>query len=223
MLRALRITFNVSLALAAIIVAAANYLIFMVVPNERVMGAIQRIFYFHVPSAVGCYLAVAVLLIAALAYLAVRNDAFDAVGEAAGEVGFLFCTITLASGMIWAHVAWNTWFRFEPRLASFLLLWLLFLGYMLLRRFGDRERMGAHAAVLAVLMAVSVPVVVYSINLLPASAQLHPKIIAERGLQHPAYVWALCVSMLGVAALVTALIALRARIGMEERMQRVIQ
>lgn len=123
------------LALSAVSVLYAMYFVFCVVPNERTMGAIQRIFYFHVGSAIACYLAVGTVLISSILYLASGKVVYDQLSHAAGEVGFLFCTVVLVSGMIWGHTAWNTWFRFEPRLVSFLLMWFLFLSFVLLINF----------------------------------------------------------------------------------------
>jgi ABC-type transport system involved in cytochrome c biogenesis permease subunit len=100
-------------AVTAVLVAVSNWLIFLVVPNERVMGAVQRIFYVHVGAAFACYAAFGVVLVASVLFLANRSRGADMVGVAAGEVGFLFCTIVLITGMIWGHSAWNTWFRWE--------------------------------------------------------------------------------------------------------------
>src|SRR5262245_20387252 len=95
--------------LSLLLVGVAQYWIFLVVPNERIMGPVQRIFYFHVGSAIACYCAFGVVLIASMAFLGTRKAVYDIVQQAAGEVAFVFCTIVLLSGMIWGHSAWNTW------------------------------------------------------------------------------------------------------------------
>ena len=169
----------------------ALYFIFMLVPNERLMGPVQRIFYFHVGSAFACYCSVAVMLVAGLWYLGTRNQKADALQAAAGEVGLVFCTIVLVSGMIWGKAAWNTAFSWrEPRLVSFLVLWLIFVGFSMLRRFGDRERVGAHSAVLSILGSITVPVVVYSVKFLSHVGQLHPVVVENRGLKDPMFITA---------------------------------
>lgn len=172
------------LFLTALLIAAANYLVFFYPPNEKIMGAVQRIFYFHVASATTCYISFAIVFVASILYLSKKDRCFDALNVAAAEVGFLFCTITLLSGMIWGKAAWNTWFRFEPRLVSFLLIWLVFLSFSLLRAFADNTRVAAHSAILGILGSVSIPLMIYSIKLLPAAAQLHPQVIEKQGL-HP--------------------------------------
>jgi heme exporter protein C len=197
----------------------ALYLVFVLVPNERVMGPVQRIFYFHVGSAIACYCAFGVVLVASLTFLATRNRLADIVSEAAGEVGFIFCTIVLLTGMIWGHSAWNTWFRWEPRLVTFLLLWIIFLSFNALRMFGDRERVAMHSSVLGILGAVTVPLVVFSIHFLPQSAQLHPQVVGNRGLKDPLFEQALLVSTMALVALQFYLVWIRTRIGILERVK----
>jgi heme exporter protein C len=211
-------TLEISLiGLCALLIALANYLVFMVVPNERVMGPVQRIFYFHVGSAIACYVSVGIVLVGGLFYLATRSIKADVLSQAAGEVGFLFCTIVMITGMIWGHAAWNTWFRWEPRLVTFLLLWLIFLAFNLLRTFGDPTRAATHCAVLGIVGAITVPLVVLSIKLLPELAQLHPQVVDRGGLKDTSYVQAMFLTMGALVLLQGVLIWVRARIGFLER------
>lgn len=195
----------------------ALYLVFMVVPNERIMGPVQRIFYFHVGAAVACYCSFGTVLISAIYYLATRSPLAHMLGKASGEVGFIFCSITLVSGMIWGHSAWNTWFRWEPRLVTFLLLWVIFLGFNLLNQFGDEERIGVQSAVLGILGAITVPLVVYSIQFLPQSAQLHPQVVGNRGLREASFETALGFGSMAMVLLQFYLVWLRTRIGLLEK------
>jgi heme exporter protein C len=199
-----------------LMIGVANFLVFMVVPNEKVMGPVQRIFYFHVGSAIACYCAFAIVLIAGMAYLANRSWRMDLLGQAAGEVGFIFCSIVLISGMIWGHAAWNTWFRWEPRLVSFLLLWLIFLAFNLLRSFGDPRRVGAHCAVLGIVGALTVPLVVFSIKFLPKIAQLHPQVVSEGGLKDSRMLFAFFFTMAALVALQFFMVWLRYQMGVCE-------
>lgn len=199
--------------LTLLLVSASHYLVFMVVPNEIVMGAVQRVFYFHVAAALSCYCAFAGVFVASIAYLATGSRKADRISAACGEVGFIFCTIVLATGMIWGHSAWNTWFRWEePRLVTFLVLWLIFLSFTVLRNFGDPARTAAHSAVLGILGAASVPLVYVSIKFLPASARLHPEVIERGGLKDPSYWWAFGLSTIALLALTGYLSWLRYRI-----------
>src|SRR5262249_12715747 len=114
---------------------------------------------------------------------------WDLVGESSGRVALLFCSIVLATGMIWGKAAWNTWWRWEPRLVSFLILWLLLCAYSILRKnFLGEKAVGTFSAVLGILCAVNVPIVIFSIRILSASEQLHPEVVANQGLRDPRFV-----------------------------------
>lgn len=197
---------------SALLVPYALYYIFMLAPDERMMGAIQRIFYFHVASAIACYVAIAGVFFSSILYLATYKKLYDQISAAAGEVGFLFCSVVLVSGMIWGHTAWNTWFQFEPRLVSFLLIWFIFLAFVFLRAFGEPGKIAVHSAVLGIVGAITVPLMVYSIKLLPASAQLHPQVIEQRGLKDPLYGQALSIAIVALSIFCLYLIRIRFRI-----------
>ena len=200
-----------------LLVGIAQYFIFMVVPNEQIMGAVQRVFYFHVASALACYGAFGVVFVASLLFLTNRNKKADLLCVAAGEVGFVLCTIVLITGMIWGHSAWNTWFRWEePRLVTFLVLWLIFLSFTILRNFGDPSKTAVHGSILGVLGAASVPLVYLSIKLLPSSARLHPEVIEHGGLRDPSYWQAFIISVVGMLSLCVVLVWLRYRVGRAE-------
>ena len=202
--------------LSVVLISAANFLIFTVVPTERQMGAIQRIFYFHVGSAITCYLVFGAVFVCSLGYLFLREEAWDAVNEALAEVGFLFCTITLASGMIWAKTAWNIWFRWEPRLVTFLLLWLLFLGFLILRQSSFYEQRGVHSSVLGILGALVVPLVWLSVELLPQAAQLHPQVVEKGGLKHPLFTLCFVFSIFALSIFAGYLVVFRSRLSLLE-------
>jgi heme exporter protein C len=206
-----------STLLVFIAVAVAQYFIFLVVPNEQVMGAVQRVFYFHVACALACYAAFGVVFVASVAYLTTLRHKADILSAAAGEVGFVLCTIVLITGMIWGHSAWNTWFRWEePRLVTFLVLWLIFLSFTVLRNFGDPENTAVHGSILGILGALSVPLVYVSIKFLPQSARLHPEVVERGGLRDPSYWQAFGISVGAMLVLCGLLIWLRYRVGLLE-------
>jgi heme exporter protein C len=209
--------------LSFLLLGVAQYFVFMVVPNEQVMGAVQRVFYFHVGSAIACYAAFAVVFVASLMYLTNRAPKLDALSVAAGEVGFILCTIVLITGMIWGHSAWNTWFRWEePRLVTFLVLWLIFLSFTILRNFGDPLKTAVHGSILGILGALSVPLVYVSIKFLPQSARLHPEVIEHGGLKDPSYWQAFGLSVVALTCVCALLIWLRYRVGILEQRAREI-
>src|SRR6266849_2096351 len=132
-------------------------------PTEATMGEIQRIFYYHVPSAFAAFACFFVNLVASLAYLKTRNARLDALALASAQVGVMFCTIVLITGPLWARPVWGIWWTWDARLTSTLVLWLIYVSYLLLRRFSSSGQTPLLAAALAVLGALCVPFVYFSI------------------------------------------------------------
>jgi heme exporter protein C len=198
----------------------AQYYVFMVVPDEKIMGAVQRIFYFHVGSAMAAYAMLAVMFFASSWYLATKENIWDQVSEAAASVGFMFCSIVLASGMIWGHSSWNTWWRWEPRLVSFLILWLMLFSYVALRMFSKEHVLNRNvSAVLGILSAINVPIVIFSIKLLDATEQLHPEVVAKQGLVELSYVTGLLLSIFALILFAAVLMRIKVRlISLEQRL-----
>src|SRR5208337_5596262 len=120
-------------AVAILLVIAAAYASFYVAPEERTMGLIQRIFYFHVGSAWAGLLAFFVCFIGNLMYVWKREPKYDWLGVAGAEVGLVFTTVVLITGPIWAHPVWGIWWTWDARLTSTFVLWLLYVSYLLLR------------------------------------------------------------------------------------------
>ena len=124
------------LIIAALMFIRAPFLI-GAVPNESTMGLVQKIFYFHVPAAVTTFLAVFVCGIASVIYLVRRSRAADHVAVAAAELAVLFGAMVLVTGPLWARKAWGVWWNWEDaRLLSTFVMWMVFVAYLLLRRFG---------------------------------------------------------------------------------------
>lgn len=144
-----------------ILLTAAHWLIFVFAPREATMGDVQRIVYLHVAVA-WCGLAGCLAMGGTAAVYLLRRDlVWDHWSRASGEIGWLCTTLTLATGSLWAHEAWNTWWTWEPRLTSSLILWLLFAGYFLVRSsIADTQRRAQVSAVLAIVSLADVPLVV---------------------------------------------------------------
>jgi heme exporter protein C len=128
-------------------------------------GPLQRIFYFHVPSAWVAYLGFAVVLIGSIAYLRTGERRWDQLAHAGAEVGVVFCTLVLVTGPIWARPVWGTWWQWDARLTSTLVLWLTYVGYLFLRALSvEPSRTGRIAAVVGIVGFVNVPVVHFSVQ-----------------------------------------------------------
>jgi heme exporter protein C len=152
-------------AVTTLAIGAAIWLVFLYAPEERVMGAPQRIFYFHVPLAMMTFLAVFVLLVGSVGYLWTRQRAWDDLSRAASEVGLLFCTLVLVTGPIWAKPAWGVWWTWEARLTTTLLLWLLLIGGQMVRSYATNREQGARlAAVVGIVAALDVPIVYKAVD-----------------------------------------------------------
>jgi len=135
----------------------AHWLAFVYVPMEGTMRAAQRIFYFHLPSAWLCYVGFLLCAGASLLYLLKQQSRHDALALAAAEVGLAFGVIVLTTGPLWARAAWGVWWRWEPRLTTMAVLFLIFACYWLIRSFGgDSAPVRKFGAALAVLGAPNI-------------------------------------------------------------------
>ena len=150
--------------LAALGLAAGLVMGFGIAPRELTQGNVQRIMYVHVPSVWVAYLAFAVAFVASIAYLATRGAQADRLAHAAAEVGTLFLGITIATGSIWGKPTWGTWWTWDARLTSVSIVFVMYVGYLLLRGMVDDPERGARfAAVLGVIAALNIPLVHFSV------------------------------------------------------------
>jgi heme exporter protein C len=137
---------------------------FGIAPREATQGNVQRIMYLHVPSVWVAYLAFAVVLVASIVYLVRRAEAADRLAHASAEVGVLFTGLTIATGSIWGKPTWGTWWTWDARLTTVSILFVMYLGYLLLRgMIEDRERGARFAAVLGIVAAFNIPLVHFSV------------------------------------------------------------
>lgn len=120
-------------------------------------GEAQRIFYYHVPAAITAYTLFFLNFAASIIYLWRRSEAADAFAAATAEVGVVFATATLALGMIWARYAWGHWWAWDMRLTTFLILWLLYISYLVLRRAAEAGSGAVLAAAVAIFIFLDVP------------------------------------------------------------------
>ena len=154
----------ISLLLIVALLAITSYLALAVAPTEQTMGDVQRIFYYHVPSGWVAFLCFFINFVASIAYLAKRSAASDAWAAAAAEVGVVFCTVLLITGPLWARPVWGIWWTWDARLTTTLVLWLIYVSYLVLRRFSAGGQTQVLAAAFAVFGFVDVPIVYMSIR-----------------------------------------------------------
>ena len=138
---------------------------FGLAPRDAIQGNVQRIMYLHVPSILTAYVAIAVVLVGSIGYLWTRRPEWDRVAAAGGELTVCFTAITLATGSIWGKPTWGTWWTWDARLTATALLFVIYLGYLLLRAVvEDPERAAAYAAVLGIVGALDVPIIHFSVQ-----------------------------------------------------------
>jgi heme exporter protein C len=135
-----------------------------IAPREATMGDVQRIFYYHLPSAWIAFLLFFVNFLASAWYLVRRGRGADALALASAEVGVTFCTIVLITGPLWARPVWGIWWTWDARLTSTLVLWLIYVSYLVLRRYATGGQIPVLAAVLGIFGFVDVPIVYMAIR-----------------------------------------------------------
>ena len=198
------LVFGVVLCVAML---CALYMALIGAPRERTMGDLQRIFYFHVPAAIVGMTAFAVNFVSSIMYVLRNNRRWDNLGVAAAEVGVLFFSMVLITGPIWAKPVWFVWWTWSPRLTTSLILCMLYLAYLLIRKYlEDPERRGLVSAVFGIIAFADAPLVWFSIRWW---RDIHPSPMLESGGLAPA-MWPAFLTCLG-AFLLLMLYLLRRR------------
>ncbi|HVD46159.1 MAG TPA: cytochrome c biogenesis protein CcsA [Candidatus Limnocylindria bacterium] len=156
--------YRAAAAAAALMVVAAGA-IFLFSPTDALQGPVQRIFYLHVSSAIAAYGCFGVVLVGGAAYLRNESATGDRLARAGALVGLVFTTVTLVMGMLWAKPIWGTFWTWDARLTSTLVLWIIYAGYLLVRRLAEPGRQAARfAAVVGIFGFIDVPVVHFSVT-----------------------------------------------------------
>jgi heme exporter protein C len=207
--------------LAVLILAFLGYTAYealVVAPTEQTMGNVQRIFYYHVPSAWTAFLLFLINFVASIVYLIRRNPASDMIALVSAEVGVVFCTVVLVTGPLWARPVWGIWWTWDVRLTSTLVLWLIYLSYLMLRRFSTSGQTPVLAAALAVFGALDVPLVYFSIRIFRTQ---HPQpVIGGGGSIDPRMLHVLLINWVAFLCLATLFCWARYRL---EHMRREIE
>ncbi|MEI7926830.1 MAG: cytochrome c biogenesis protein CcsA [Chloroflexota bacterium] len=184
----------------------------VVAPREIVEGEVQRLLYIHFPSILAAYGAFAVVAVASVVVLWRRDMRWDAVARGAATVGVLFTGLTLATGALWGKPVWGTYWTWDARLTSTLVLFLIYAAYLLARAMADEldEAAARFAAVFAILGALDIPLVMFSVTWWRT---LHPQPIVLRPGGNPAMppemLLVLLIAFLGIGALAVWLAVLR--------------
>ena len=149
--------------LTAVLLSYALYQAMVVAPTDQLQGEVYRIIYYHVPSAWTAFVLFFVNFVASIVYLIRRSAKADMIALVTAEVGVVFCTVVLVTGPIWARPVWGIWWTWDLRLTLTLVLWLIYVSYLMLRRFSSSGQTPVIAAVLAIFGALDMPLVYFSI------------------------------------------------------------
>jgi heme exporter protein C len=148
----------------ALLLSFALYEALIAAPTEQTMGNVQRIFYYHVPSAWTAFLLFLINFVASIVYLVRRTPKADIIALVSAEVGVVFCTVVIVTGPIWARPVWGIWWApGDIRLTTTLVLWLIYISYLMVRRLSTGGKTPVIAAVVAIFGALDVPLVYFSI------------------------------------------------------------
>jgi len=140
-------------------------MIFLYAPMDAVQGEPQRIFYFHVPMAWLGMLGFGVVAAAGIGYLITKDERWDWAARASAELGAIFITLALVTGSIWGETIWGTWWTWDARLTTTLILWFIYISYLMLRSYLGRTPSSARAgAVLSIVGIIDVPIIYESVN-----------------------------------------------------------
>jgi heme exporter protein C len=201
-----------NLVVATLLFAATINVVFLRAPVERSMGIVQKIFYFHVPSAYSMYIGAAACCVGSIGYLLKPTDLWDAIARAGAEVAVVFGAIVLTTGPLWAAKAWGYYWTWDPRLTTAMLSVLIYVAYLVLRAFtGDGHAERRFAAALGVLGAANLPIIHFSVQ--KWSGQ-HPAVITGKGggLKSPDMALALALSFTAFTLFAIALLWARVKV-----------
>ena len=199
--------------ISAAALAVGLVMAFGVAPREVTQGNVQRIMYVHPPLAWVAYLAFGLVAGASIVYLVCRRPAADRLAHAAAEVGVVFTGLAIATGSIWGKPTWGTWWTWDARLTSVAILFVMYLGYLLLRgTVEDRERAARYCAVLGIVAALDMPLVHFSVYWWRTLHQ-PPSLMKPGGFSGSAAIlWPLLVNLAAFTILFAYLVAKRVRL-----------
>ena len=164
-------------AVAAALAAINIFIVLTLDPPNLAQGVFGNIFYIHVPVAWTAFLMYLCVMISGILFLTKKDKVWDHRGLAFAEVGTLFMFLVLTTGPIWAKPAWGIFWPWEPRLTTSLVLFLIFLGYFMLREFGGNpEQVSRYAAVIGILAFLDVPLIFLSVKFWLPEMQSHPQV-----------------------------------------------
>ena len=145
---------------SAIFMILTMYMVFLWVPTESNLGVSQRIFYFHVPLAWIGMVSIIIVSVSSAIHLITGREKWDHLAYAGAEVGVVFFTLLLATGVMWSKPVWGVWWTWDAKLTTTLILWFIYVSYIMLRAYGPKGSQGArYGAIIALIGAIDMPII----------------------------------------------------------------
>ena len=142
------------------------YMIFIYAPKEKIMGDVQRIFYFHMGYVLVFTIAFTMNLIYSIKYLRSNNPSESNMAYINAEIGTLFTLLTLVSGSIWAKPVWGTWWTSDPQLTTTLILFILYFTYLVFHKLAEKSGVPRYSSILAIIAFIDLPIVYISVRVM---------------------------------------------------------
>ena len=197
-------------AVAVLLMLVAAAMIFVYAPEDYLQKEPQRIFYLHVSAATAAFACFAVVLVASVVYLRTDSASADRLARAGALAGVVLTTVTLVMGMLYAKPIWGKFWTWDARLTSTLVLWIIYAGYLLLRRLAEPGRQAARfAAVVGIFGFIDVPIVYFSVAWWRTQ---HPGPVIVNDALPPSMLLTFLVTMACTLFLAAVMVAIRYRI-----------
>ena len=153
------------------------YMIFIYAPKEKIMGDVQRIFYFHMGYGLVFTIAFTMNLIYSIKYLRSNNPSESNLAYINAEIGTLFTLLTLVSGSIWAKPVWGTWWTSDPQLTTTLILFILYFTYLVFHKLAEKSGVPRYSSIFAIIAFIDLPIVYISVRVMRG---ISPVVLAEK-------------------------------------------
>jgi heme exporter protein C len=223
-LRLARAMYPWAAAATALLIAAGLYLGLFVSPADYQQGETVRIMYVHVPAAWMALFVYTSMAVASAVALIWKHSLADLFAKAAAPVGAGFTLIALVSGSLWGQPMWGTWWVWDARLTSVLVLFFLYLGHMALTNaFDDPSRGARAAAILALVGFVNVPIIKFSVEWWNTLHQPSSVVRLDGPSIHPSMLWPLLLMALGFTTYFVVVVILRLRAEIAARKVRALR
>ncbi len=209
--------YKIGIGLSGVALVVAFSAVFLYAPVDANLGVVQKIFYFHLPSAVTMYLSWVVCAVASVGYLATRKEKWDMVAASAGEIALVFAAILMTTGPIWGRKSWGAYWTWDPKLTAALLLTLIIVAYVVLRSLASSGGMEKKfGAALSIIGTALIPIIHISVSKWRGQ---HPTVVtADGGGLAPEMSTVLTMAFVAFAGLFLLLLLARYRLELNRRM-----